>query len=85
MNSYDLPVRVGGKVYRFVSNGTKGALFSKNAPPVPLTVIADSEPRKMPQVTGEDGAEVLLGKSARPCSCKGAPWSERASALVAQL
>lgn len=82
----DLPVKYNGKLYRFISDGTKAGLFGKGGVlEVALTVDKPSQGNLMPAVTTVDGKPVRLSRSSRPCSCKGAPWSTRYSDLAASL
>lgn len=81
----DLPVKVDGKLYRFIANGTKAALFGKDGVHQKLTVTEAAKDRRIPKVANLDGEPVTMARSARPCSCKGAPWNVRYTKLAEDL
>lgn len=81
----DAPVKVAGKLYRFISNGEQAGLFAKDEPVQKLTVTEQGRGRMLPAVTTEDGEALKLARAARPCSCKGAPWSTSYRDLEKQL
>ena len=77
----DIPVKVAGKLYRFISNGEQAGLFSKSGLEQELKVVEVPKGRGMPKVQDAEGNAVHLSRAARPCSCKGAPWNTRYTTL----
>lgn len=85
MGNYDFAARYESRPVRFISNGTQAAFFSKDGS-IALALTVTSEPASgLPTVELADGTPFDLKKIARPCSCIGGVWKQRASELVAQL
>lgn len=72
-NSRDIPVRYEGRRYRLIAEGQKAALFGKSGPAYRLDVTEYPQNR-IPTMT-LDGEPFSVSRTARPCSCSGAPWS----------
>lgn len=81
----DLPVKMGGKSYRLITDGDTAGLFGRAGLEQRLVVVDDKNGRGIPTVTNEAGDPVSLSRTSRPCSCKGAPWKTSLSDLRGQL
>lgn len=85
MKQYDMPVRLGGKTFRLVTDGENGGLFSQGGLAQTVTVIADGRGSRAPSVVDANGEALEVRKVARPCSCRGYPWNANTSTLVGEL
>ena len=81
----DLPIRRGGKLYRFISDGANAALFDRHGIAERLIVTAPGKGNAVPKVADADGNPVELRRASRPCSCVGMPWKNRYSELKGQV
>lgn len=85
MSAADIPVRTGGKLYRFVMKDGEAGLFDKTGLVQKLSVTDSNDRRRVPQVADSEGNNVKLTRVARPCSCKGSPWNRKLKDLMGEV